>query len=117
MERNMPPWADIDKNHKLDYFFNAYVYGTEIPKYTVTYDFSKKGEDTMLHFKVVQSGVSDQFEMLVPVYLEFENGKVMEIGRGKIAGPGTIEQTIDMGKPAVAPKKVSVNYNFDLLAD
>ena len=71
MERDMPPWMDIDKNHKLDWFFNAYVYGTEVPKYTMTSTFEKKGEETTVHFTLTQSGVSSDFKMMVPVYIEF----------------------------------------------
>jgi hypothetical protein len=36
MEKNMPPWLNLDKNNRLDWFFNAYVYGTEIPSYAIT---------------------------------------------------------------------------------
>ena len=80
MEKNMPPWMDIEQNHKLDWFFNAYVYGTEVPTYNVTSSFEKKGDETIVHFKLTQSGVSENFTMMVPLYIEFENKTVFPLG-------------------------------------
>ena len=118
MERNMPRWMDMQGTHRLDWFFDAYVYGTEVPKYTVTSEFTKNGDDTTtMHFKVTQSGVSDDFRMLVPVYVEFEDKRVIELGRASIKGSQTVEQTINLGKLNSAAKRALVNYNFDLLAE
>jgi len=117
IERDMTSWMDIQKNRRLDWFFNAYVYGTEVPKYAVTYEFTKQGEETSMHFKVAQSGVSDDFTMLVPLYIEFDDKRVIEFGRGVLKGSSTVEQTVNMGKLKSVPKRVLVNYNFDLLTD
>lgn len=117
MERNMPAWLDIEKNHKLDWFFNAYVYGTEVPKYTVTQEFTKKGDEVTAHIKVVQSGVSNDFLMLVPLYLEFEDKRTMLLGRGQMRGSVTLDQTVNLGKLSSAPKRVLINYNDDLLSE
>ena len=117
MEHNMTQQMDIDKNHRLDWFFDAYVYGTEVPKYAVTSEFTKDGDETTMHFKVTQSGVSDDFRMLIPIYVEFEDKRVIQIGRGALKGSSSMEQTLKMGKLISAPKRVLVNYNFDLLAE
>jgi hypothetical protein len=117
MERNMTPWMDIDKNHKLDWFFNAYVYGTEIPKYTVTSTFEKKGEETVAHFTLTQSGVSDDFKMPVPVYVEFADKHAVLLGRAILRGSQKVEQTVNLGKLPGEPKRIMANYNFDLLSD
>jgi Peptidase family M1 domain len=117
MERNMPPWMDIQKNHKLDWFFDAYVYGTEVPKYSITSTFEKKGDDTTLHFTVTQSGVSDDFTMLVPVYIEFADKRVSILGYVTLKGAHSADQVVNLGKLAVEPKRMLVNYNNDLLSD
>ncbi|MEI9978149.1 MAG: M1 family aminopeptidase [Edaphobacter sp.] len=117
MERDMPPWLDIDKNHKLDWFFNAYVYGTEIPKYTVTSTFEKMGEETVAHFTLAQSGVSDDFKMPVPVYVEFADRHVTLLGRATLRGSQKVEQTVNLGKLPSEAKRMVANYNFDLLSD
>jgi len=117
MERDMPPWMDIDKNHKLDWFFNAYVYGTEVPKYTMTSTFEKKGEETTAHFKLTQSGVSSDFKMMVPVYIEFADKHAVLLGNATLKGSNSIEQTVNLGKLPGEPKRMVANYNFDLLSD
>jgi hypothetical protein len=117
MEKDMPPWLDLDKNHKLDWFFDAYVYGTEVPKYKMTYDFSEKDGGTVAHFKLEQSGVGPDFRMLVPVYLELEDKRVLLMGKVPMIGNQTIEKTVNMGKSTSPPKRIVVNYNFDLLAE
>ncbi len=117
MERDMPPWMDIDKNHKLDWFFNAYVYGTEVPKYTMTSTFEKKGEETTVHFTLTQSGVSRDFKMMVPVYIEFADKHAVLLGNATINGSNSIEQTVNLGKLPGEPKRMVANYNFDLLSD
>ena len=117
MEKNLPPWLDVDKNHKLDWFFNAYVYGTEVPKYTVTSEFTKEGDETTVHFKVTQAGVSENFEMLVPLYIELADKKVSLMGQMAIRGSNTVEQTLKLGKVPGTPTRIVANYNYDLLSD
>jgi hypothetical protein len=117
MERDMPPWTDLEGNHRLDWFFNAYVYGTEIPKYTITSEFTKTGEETSVHFKLTQSNVSDDFRMLVPVYIELDDKRVLLLGRVVMGGTHTAEKTIKLGKLPVGAKRLLVNYNFDLLSE
>ena len=117
MERHLPTWLDVDRNHRLDWFFNAYVYGTSIPRYTVTSEFSKQGEETTVHFRLTQSEVPSDFEMLVPLYLQSEDHHVILLGRARMIGSTTVEQTVKLGKLTSAPKQLLVNYNFDLLSE
>lgn len=116
MEKDMAPWMDIDKNHKLDWFFDAYVYGTELPNYAITSSFDKDGENTVGHFKVTQSGVSDRFRMAVPIYVEWDDKSTTLLGRATLVGNKEVEQTVPMGKLQKTPKRFVVAANFDLLA-
>ena len=117
LERNMPKWLDLDKNQKLDWFFNAYVYGTEVPKYTITSQFTKKGDETKVHFTLTQAGVSPEFKMLVPIYMEFENKRTVLFGKVPIQGSTTAEKTVKLGKMEEVPKRLVLNYYYDLLSD
>jgi hypothetical protein len=117
MERDMPEWMDVDNNHKLDWFFDAYVYGTEIPKYTMTSTFEKKGEETIAHITLTQSGVSNDFRMLVPIYVELADKRAFSLGFARIKGSQTIEKTVNLGKLPGEPKRMVANYNYDLLSD
>jgi hypothetical protein len=93
------------------------VYGTEIPKYAVTSEIVKQDGADAVHFKVTQSGVSNDFRMLVPLYLELEDKTTTLLGRGVIIGNSSIEQTFKLPKLSSPAKRVLVNYNYDLLSD
>ena len=116
MEQNMPPWLDVEGNHRLDWFFNAYVYGTEIPRYSITSNIEQKGDETFVHFKLTQSGVSDDFTMLVPLYLDYGNDNVKLAGRAMVRGSHELEQTMSLGKLQTPPRRMLVNYNYDILS-
>jgi aminopeptidase N len=54
----------------MDWFFNEWVYGRQIPHYDFNYNLRDAGGGkTTLKYSVKQSEVSDQFTMRVPVYV------------------------------------------------
>ena len=61
----------------MSWFFNQYVYGTDIPLYKVAYK-TKKTEDgkTELSLRIRQEEVPEDFKMYVPVKLILEGEKV-----------------------------------------
>lgn len=59
----------------MDWFFREWVYGTEVPLYTYSYQISKNGQQYWIDLIVRQEKVSPQFKMYVPISVEFENGK------------------------------------------
>ena len=117
LEKTLPKWADATGDGKLDWFFNEYVYGTEVPHYDLSSD-ATTGADgvTSVHFKIAQSGVSDNFLMLVPVYLQMANGSTIRLGSMKMRGVTNLEQTVKVKLPS-AGKKLLLNYNQDVLSD
>jgi hypothetical protein len=117
MERHMPADIDIDGNHRLDWFFDAYVYGTAVPRYTLTSEFTRQGDEFTAHFKLSQSEVPANFRMAVPVYIELENGRIFLLGRAKMIGDTTVERTVKLGKVPSPVKQLLINYNFDLLSE
>ncbi|MFZ0480404.1 MAG: M1 family aminopeptidase [Terriglobales bacterium] len=117
VEKHMTHEMDIDGNHRLDWFFNEYVYGTALPSYKMTYAFGKdpNGEVTM-DLKVTQSGVDDKFKMIVPVYLELADGRTVNVGRARLVGNNSVEQKVPLKGLKDPPKRALVNYNYDVLA-
>ena len=79
--------------------------------------FEKKGEETTVHFTLTQAGVSDDFTMLVPVYLELADKRTLSLGFASMKGSHTIERTVNLGKLPGEPKRMVANYNYDLLSD
>jgi hypothetical protein len=65
----------LEGNHRMDWFFNEYVYGTQLPSYKMdsSFDIGADG-DAVMNIKMTQSNVTDSFRMLVPVYLEPPSG-------------------------------------------
>jgi hypothetical protein len=112
----MSPAMDLDGNHKMDWFFNQYVYGTDLPTYHFEGDVVPNGSGASLHYKLTQSGVSPDFKMLVPIYLEFADGKIVRLGAVHVTGPKTEEQTVNLPNLPGQVKRVSINYYYDVLA-
>jgi hypothetical protein len=117
IEKHMTPEMDLQGNHRLDWFFNEYVYGTILPSYKLDYSFDKDPSgDVLFSFKVTQAGVDDNFRMLVPIYLELADGHTVNLGRARLSGNTSLEQKVPIRGLKTAPKRASVNYNYDVLA-
>lgn len=118
LEKYMNKDMDMLGDHKMDWFFNEYVYGTEYPSYkfeqSITTDAS--GAE-VLNFKLTQSGVSDNFVMLVPVYLEFNGGRVLRLGSAHMKGTQTVEQHIPLKGLQEKPRRALVAYYDDVLGN
>jgi len=113
----MTPAMDLDHNHTMDWFFNPFVYGTALPNYKVESTFENGANGVvMLDLTLTQSNVSDNFKMLVPLYLELPNGNVAKLGSAPVYGNRTIKQQISLGHMAAPPKRAMVNYMFDVLS-
>ena len=102
---------DIDGNRRMDWFFNEWVYGTEMPTYRFEYQLGADG--TTLSGKITQSGVSDNFKMLVPVYLEMGKGW-FRLGSATIIGNSSVE--LKNIKLPAAPKRAAICEFGDVLA-
>ena len=118
LEKTMPKWLDLRGDGKLDWFFNEYVYGTEVPHYEVASAFTTEADGTTTaHLRVVQSGVSSNFVMLLPLYLQLQDGTVTRIANLRVSGDSTLVRSFHMSKLASQPKRLLLNYNADVLSD
>ena len=110
VEKHITPEMNVDNNGRMDWFFDQWVYGTEVPAYRFEY---KIGSDNSLSAKITQSGVSDNFVMVVPIYLDFGKGWA-RLGTVRIEGNSSVELT-NVKLPA-APKRAAVCAFNDVLA-
>lgn len=110
VEKHMIPEMDLTGNKRMDWFFDQWVYGTEIPSYQFDY---KIDGDGALTGKVTQSGVSPGFRMLVPVYVDYGKGWV-RLGMARLTG----NATLDLGKVPLAKgaKRAAIAAMNDVLA-
>jgi len=116
-EKTMPKWLDLKGDGKLDWFFDEYIYGTELPHYTMTSEFSVADGETSVHVKLEQSNVSRSFVMPVPLYLQMENGTTVRIANVTLHGGETMDRTVKLGKLPSPGKKLLINFNADVLSD
>ncbi|MGP0017250.1 MAG: M1 family metallopeptidase [Candidatus Sulfotelmatobacter sp.] len=116
VEKHMTQEMDMEGNHKMDWFFNEYVYGTQLPSYQMnaTFDTGADG-DVVMSIKMTQSGVNDSFRMLVPIYLELPNGMFF-LGRARLTGNNTFDQKIPLKGLKDKPRRALINYYDDVLA-
>jgi len=116
VEKHINPQMDMDGNQKMDWFFNQYVYGTDLPAYHFEGDLTQSGDATTLHIKLTQSGVPANFKMMVPLYLELVDGRTTRLGLIPIAGDSSFDKTVQLPKYPVPVKRAMINYNYDVLA-
>jgi hypothetical protein len=117
VEKHMTPDMDLDGNHRMDWFFNEYVYGTALPAYKLDTAFDKDSNgDVLLSVRLTQAGVGARFKMAVPLYLELADGRTIFIGRAQLTGNTTLEQKFPIRGLKTLPKRLVVNYNYDVLA-
>jgi len=118
VEKYMNPDMDLFGNHKMDWFFNQFVYGTDYPSYHFEHSFSTDANgDTVLNFKLSQAGVGQNFAMPLPIYLEFSNGRTVRLGMAKLKGSNSIEQHIPLKGLKEKPKRALLAYYDDILGD
>jgi carboxypeptidase family protein/peptidase M1-like protein len=110
VEKHMTPEMNVDNSGKMDWFFREWVYGTQIPAYKLDYKVTSEG---VLSGKVTQSGVTDDFVMLVPLYIDTGKGWA-KLGSARLVGNTSVE--INNIKLPLVPKRVAVCAMNDVLA-
>lgn len=112
VERHMKPSMNLGGDGRMDWFFDQFVYGTEVPRYRFTYDLEQAdGGKVKLKASLTQSEVSEKFVMAVPIFGEFDR-RMARIANVPIGGNTTRPFEIMLPKP---PKKVVVNGLHDIL--
>ena len=89
VEKYMTAESDLDKNHKLDWFFNEWVYETGVPTYRIETNVRRLAADKYLvQGSITQSDVPGDFEMLVPVVAIYAKDKRVTLGRVAVSENG-----------------------------
>lgn len=109
VERHMTREMNVLGDGKMDWFFDAYVYGTEMPSYLLEYSVS----GNTVTGRVTQSGVTENFHMIVPIYADFGKGW-QRLGAATMHG----NQTTDLGRLDLPqqPKRLAIAAFKDILA-
>ncbi|HET9409745.1 MAG TPA: M1 family aminopeptidase [Candidatus Sulfotelmatobacter sp.] len=117
VEKHMTREMDMEGNQKMGWFFNEYVFGTQLPTYKMDSSFDTGPDgDVVMNLKIAQSNVDDHFRMLVPIYLELEDGKIFFLGRARLNGNTSFDQKIPLKGLKTKPRRAMINYYDDVLA-
>lgn len=104
----------VDRHFGQDmgWFFNQWVYGTEIPRITVEYTLADQEKGAVMKGTVRQSGVSPEYRSLVPFVLRYPNNGAIS-GKLQARGPAT---NFTVALPA-RPEGVEFNPLESILGD
>jgi hypothetical protein len=97
----------------MDWFFNEWVYGTAVPHYDFDYGLKDAGGGkSILHVRLQQSEVPDDFMMVVPLYFSM-GGSTRRLAMVPIKGSSTFEQDIPL---PIHPDKVWMDEYHSILS-
>ena len=112
----MSPALNAAGNGKMDWFFNQWISGVEIPRFSANLQVTKiaRGEYRITG-QVSVSEVSEGFRVLVPVYARLNQHRSAMLGRLPFIGSDTRQIDLRVKLPA-KPKDVLVNAGLEVLA-
>jgi peptidase M1-like protein len=116
VERHMVRALNATGDGKMDWFFNQWVYGTDVPRYAVDLKVEKKGGDEYrIYGQIRQEGVAKDFRALVPVQVDYGKNEVVRIGMVGMTGEAAVPIDVTLKLPK-APKRALANALGEVLA-
>jgi hypothetical protein len=115
VERHMVPGMNATGDGKMDWFFNQWVYGVDVPRYTQDLKVESVGEETRIHGTIRQEGVSKDFRALVPIYVEFDKNATARVGMLPLVGEASAPVDVKLKLPKKA-RKALLNVHGEVLA-
>jgi hypothetical protein len=115
VERHMAPAMNLTRDGKMDWFFDQWVRGIEIPKVTSHLAVQESGPGTYkISGEVVQAEISENFRSPVGLYAEFDKGEIAKLGTIVLVGPVTVPVNNEVKLPK-KPKRVFLDAFRDVL--
>lgn len=113
VEKHMSSSMDAEGNHKMDWFFNQYVYGMGEPQYNFrsSADYSADGK-THLKIELTRTGVPVRWKDVIPLYAHVGD-KMIKIGNITVTHPTETIDTTVQGKI----DRFSINDYEDILGE
>ena len=112
VEKLMTKEMDLEGGHSMDWFFDQWVYGTEIPRYSISYKAAPQGQGFVVSGTLKQKDVSNLFIARVPIYAETARGRLTLLGSVVASG----EETKFRFTAAAAPRKLAIDPYRTVLA-
>jgi aminopeptidase N len=114
-EKHITRDMNLAGDGKLDYFFNQWVYGTDIPTLTSSLEASDAGGGKYrISGTITQAGVPAEFRTRVPIYLDLGNDRVARLGSLAVTGATSVKVNVTVPLPQ-KPRRVFINGYHDVL--
>ncbi len=111
VEKHMTRNMDLDGNHKMDWFFNQYVYGTGMPQYSFHATLTPTADGkTSVAAQLTRSGVPENWKDSLPLYAHMGD-KTIRMGSIGATHP---TETLSFVLPGKVDK-VTLNEYEDIL--
>ena len=116
VERHMTPGMNATGDGRMDWFFNQWVHGTEVPRYKADLKVAA-GEAGKYRITgtISQQEVSKDFRALVPIYVEFSKTESARVGLLPLVGEATVPVDVQLALPK-KPKRALINARGEVLA-
>jgi peptidase M1-like protein len=111
VERHMTPAMDLEGTHRMDWFFDQWVRGTDLPHYTVKFEVKPHGSAFVVTGKLEQLGTEDAFTAAVPLYAIRVAGKPERLGVVVTSGA----ETRFRFESRIRPTRIVIDPNLTLL--
>jgi hypothetical protein len=100
----------------LDYFFDQWVHGTDIPTLTSSIQATDLGNGKyQIAGSITQSGVPAEFRTRVPIYIDFGDDRLGFLGSIAVTGSTTQKLSVTANLPQ-KPRRVLINAHYDVLS-
>ena len=111
VEKHMTKGMDLDGNHKMDWFFDQYVYGTGMPTYTLHTTLSPTPDGkTSVAGQLTRTGVPESWKDSLPLYVHMGD-KTTRVGSIGATHP---TETLNFTIPGKVDK-ITINDYEDIL--
>jgi aminopeptidase N len=115
-EKHITRDMNLAGDGKLDYFFDQWVYGTDIPTLTSSIQATELGAGRyQIAGSITQSGVPAEFRTRVPIYIDFGDDRMGFLGSIAVTGSTTQKLSVVANLPQ-KPRRVLINAHYDVLS-
>ena len=116
VQKHMVPELNASGDGTVDWFFDQWVYGTEVPRHVADVTIEKAGKGRYrIVGTLIQENVPDDFLALVPAYVDLGKDGYGRFGRAPFKGNMShkIDVTLELPRK---PKGVVMNAHHEVLA-
>ncbi|HEY4950710.1 MAG TPA: M1 family aminopeptidase [Candidatus Acidoferrales bacterium] len=111
IEQHMTPAMDLEGTHRMNWFFDQWVRGTDLPRYTVKFEVKPHGNAFIVSGRLEQQGTEDVFTAPVPLYALRIGGKPERLGVVVTTGA----ETRFHFESRIRPTRIVIDPNLTLL--